>query len=189
MMISKAKLREAARARRKQLAGDLPGFAKAIASHAVRLPLTRRTPVASYWPLPEEADPRALAATLAEFGHPILLPRVMGKKEPLSFRLWRDGDETDTSLLGVPEPLASAREAAPAALLVPLLAFDANGTRLGYGGGYYDRTLAILRAQARIVVIGIAFAGQEKVGLPTAPHDQKLDMVLTEKGLRRFPQR
>jgi 5-formyltetrahydrofolate cyclo-ligase len=189
MMISKAKLREAALLRRTQLAADVPDFAKAIASHAVRLPLTRRTPVASYWPLPDEADPRPLAATLKEFGHPILLPRVTGPDEPLSFRLWQDGDKTETSSLGVPEPLASAREMTPAALLVPLLAFDTNGTRLGYGGGYYDRTLAALRAQARIVVIGIAYNGQEKPGLPTAPHDERLDMVLTEKGLRRFPPR
>ena len=188
-MISKAKLRAAARARRLQLAADLPNFAQAVASHAVRLPLTRRTPVASYWPLPEEADPRALAKALAGFGHPILLPRVTGKTEPLSFRLWKEGDETETSPLGVPEPVASAQEAAPAALLVPLLAFDANGTRLGYGGGYYDRTLAVLREKARIVVIGIAFSGQEKPGLPTAPHDEKLDMILTEKGLRHFPRR
>ncbi|HUO94060.1 MAG TPA: 5-formyltetrahydrofolate cyclo-ligase [Rhizomicrobium sp.] len=189
MMISKAKLRAAARERRAQLAEDLPDFAKRVASHAVRLPLTRRTPVASYWPLRDEADPGTLAATLAEFGHPILLPRVMGKDQPLSFRLWRQTDETEVSAFGVPEPLASAPEMVPAAVLVPLLAFDASGVRLGYGGGYYDRTLAALRAQGRIIVIGIAYSGQEKVGLPTAPHDEKLDMVLTEKGLRRFPQR
>lgn len=189
MMISKAKLREAARLRRAQLAADLPDFAKAIASHAVRLPLTRRTPVASYWPLLDEADPRQLAATLKGFGHPILLPRVMGDDEPLSFRLWQEGDKTETSPLGVPEPLASAREVMPAAVLVPLLAFDTSGTRLGYGGGHYDRTLAALRAKARVVVIGIAYNGQEKPGLPAAGHDERLDMVLTEKGLRRFPPR
>jgi 5-formyltetrahydrofolate cyclo-ligase len=172
-----------------QLGAAVPNFAQAIASHAVRLPLTRRTPIASYLPLAEEADPRALAKVLAGFGHPILLPRVMGKTEPLSFRLWKEGDETETSSFGVAEPLASAEEVVPAALLVPLLAFDTNGTRLGYGGGYYDRTLAMLRAKARIVVIGIAYNGQEKPGLPSAPHDEKLDMVLTEKGLRRFPPR
>jgi 5-formyltetrahydrofolate cyclo-ligase len=188
-MISKAKLRAAARTRREQLAADTPAFAQAIASHAVRLPLTRRTPVASYWPLNDEADPSALAKALAGYGHPILLPRVMGKEEPLSFRLWQDGDETEMSELEVPEPLAPAREVVPAAVLVPLLAFDANGTRLGYGGGYYDRTLAALRAQTRVIVIGIAYSGQEKPGLPVAPHDEKLDMVLTEKGLRHFPKR
>jgi 5-formyltetrahydrofolate cyclo-ligase len=155
----------------------------------VRLPLTRRTPVASYWPLNDEADPRALAKALAGYGHPILLPRVMGKEEPLSFRLWQDGDKTEMSELEVPEPLESAPEVVPAAVLVPLLAFDANGVRLGYGGGYYDRTLAALRAQTRVIVIGIAYSGQEKPGLPVAPHDEKLDMVLTEKGLRHFPKR
>jgi len=189
MMISKAKLRAAARERRAELAVDVPDFAKKVASHAVRLPLTRRTPVASYWPLADEADPRALAATLAEFNHPILLPRVMGDDEPLSFRLFRQSDETEMSALGVPEPLASAPEMTPAAVLVPLLAFDASGVRLGYGGGYYDRTLAALRRRGRVIVVGIAYSGQEKVGLPAAPHDEKLDMVLTEKGLRRFPQR
>ena len=69
---------------------------------------------------------------------------------------------------------------------MPLLAFDGQGTRLGYGGGYYDRTLAALRAAGAVRAIGIAYAGQEVPKVPHGPHDQRLDAVLTENGLTRF---
>ena len=83
---------------------------------------------------------------------------------------------------GIPEPLESWPRAVPDVLLVPLLAFDAGGHRLGYGGGFYDRTLALLKVPA----IGIAYAGQEIASIPFGPHDRTLNMVLTEQGIRRF---
>ena len=83
---------------------------------------------------------------------------------------------------GIHEPLDIWPRATPQILLVPLLAFDAAGHRLGYGGGFYDRTLALLKAPA----IGIAYAGQQTEKLPAEEHDARLNAVLTEKGLTRF---
>jgi len=103
-----------------------------------------------------------------------------------------------TSAYGIPEPLASAPEAVPSLVLVPLLAFDATGHRLGYGGGFYDRTLSLLAraqtppanpsARAPLIAVGVAYAGQEVSALPREAHDHPLDAMLTENGLRRFHQ-
>jgi 5-formyltetrahydrofolate cyclo-ligase len=90
------------------------------------------------------------------------------------------------SAYGVTEPDVGAEVMTPSVLLVPLLAFDADGYRLGYGGGYYDRTLTVLRAQWSVRAIGIAYAGQEIEKLPHDAHDERLDAVLTETGLRAF---
>jgi len=148
--------------------------------------LKRGWTIAGYWPLEDEADPRKLADILLALGHPILLPRVMGRRRPLSFRHWREGDATEKSAFGVIEPLESAPAARPDAVFVPMLAFDARGFRLGYGGGYYDRSLASLRAQGPVLAIGVAYAGQETAALPHEAHDERLDLVVTEKGVRRF---
>jgi 5-formyltetrahydrofolate cyclo-ligase len=91
-------------------------------------------------------------------------------------------------MFGLTEPLASAVIVAPSVLLVPLLAFDAAGHRLGYGGGYYDRTLAALHDTGKIIAVGVAYAGQEVSELPRREHDEPLDAVVTEKGFRRFHQ-
>lgn len=184
-MTTKAELRVAARAKRVQLAAELPDFADLIAGCADDLALPPQAVVASYWPMGAEADPRALTRALVGLGHPIILPCVTGRR--LVFRRWREGDELVTTPFGVSEPLAAAPDCVPAALLVPLLAFDADGYRLGYGGGYYDRTLAELRALGPIVAVGVAFGGQEVTHLPRESHDQPLDMVITEHGVRHFP--
>ena len=99
------------------------------------------------------------------------------------------GDPPRTNAFGIQEPPGDAPAFAPAAVLVPVLAFDAEGFRLGYGGGYYDRTLAELRNRGDVLAIGIAYAGQETEPLPREPHDQKLDMVVTEHGVRHFARR
>ena len=185
-MTSKNALRAEAKSRRARAAAGVISFAETIAGFVGGLALQRGGAGASYWPLGDEADPQALAAALRALGHPILLPRVAGPREPLSFRHWRDGDATEKSPLGTIEPLESALVARPDAVFVPLLAFDARGFRLGYGGGYYDRSLASLRAQGSMVAIGIAYAEQELAVLPHDPHDERLDLVVTEKGVRRF---
>lgn len=186
-MISKADLRAAARARRAKIAASVPRFAELLAGYAGEMPLASGAVVASYWPSRDEADPRLLAARLSTLGHKILLPKVHGAGEALSFRLWREGDALETSVHGVCEPLSSAPAEAPDTVLVPLLAFDARGHRLGYGGGYYDRTLMALRQRGPILVVGVAYAAQEEALLPHDPHDERLDMVATENGLRRLP--
>ena len=176
----KQRLRRAARDTRRALA--FADFALAIAPYAEDLALVPGTIVGGYHALPEEADPALLLARLVEIGCAVAFPRVTGKDQPLQFHRVPDGEVLEPGSFGIPEPLESWPRAVPDILLVPLLAFDAKGHRLGYGGGYYDRTLAALAVPA----IGIAYAGQEVASLPQGPHDRTLDGIVTEKGLRRF---
>jgi len=186
--MTKDQLRHAARAKRARLAAGLPDFKQSIARFAGELPIVRGAAVATYWPLRDEADPRQLAAALAVLGHPILLPAITKQLQKMAFRLWREGDRLERGLFDVYEPLATAPVLEPRAILVPLLAFDARGHRLGYGGGYYDRALGDLRqAGHKVFAIGIAYSGQElDILLTDEPHDQMLDMVVTELGVRKF---
>jgi len=185
-MDEKVSLREDARARRAELSRALPKYADRIAAMADTLALTHGAVVSGYWPMRDEADPRALLAALAAKGHPTALPRIAQRGAALEFRRWKKGDEMLLASFGMAEPLSTAELVTPSVLLVPLLAFDPDGHRLGYGGGYYDRTLALLRAAGKILAIGIAFAGQEVAQLPRQDHDQKLDGIVTEQGLRQF---
>ena len=179
-MISKQALRIAARETRRAL--KQTGFAQAIARHAEALPIQEGSVVGGYHALPDEADPALLLERLVELGCHIAYPRVAGKGLPLEFHRVPDGAVMAPGAFGIHEPLDVWPRARPDLLLLPLLAFDASGHRLGYGGGFYDRTLALLNSPA----IGIAYAGQEVASLPSAPHDRTLDMVLTEHGIRRF---
>jgi 5-formyltetrahydrofolate cyclo-ligase len=179
-MIAKPDLRHSAREKRRALADK--GFALAITPYAEDLPITPGMIVGGYHALPEEADPSLLLARLVELGCQAAFPRVIARDQPLEFHHVPDGDVLEPGSFGIPEPLEHWPRARPDLLLVPLLAFDAHGHRLGYGGGFYDRTLGLLKVPA----IGIAYAGQEAVSLPHDIHDAKLDAVLTERGLTRF---
>ncbi len=158
------------------------GFALAIAPFAEDLPVTPGMIVGGYHALPEEADPSLLLARLVELGCQAAFPRVTARDQPLEFHHVPDGDVLEPGSFGIPEPLETLAQGPARLLLVPLLAFDAEGHRLGHGGGFYDRTLALLKVPA----IGIAYAGQEVVSLPRGPHDMALNMVVTEQGIRRF---
>lgn len=132
---------------------------------------------AIYWPVRSEADPRHLAALhQADYA----LPVVTGRGQPLQFRRWRPGDRLVEGEFDIPRPDDSSPLITPDILIVPLAAFDARGARLGYGGGFYDRTIAALRP---VTAIGFAFAGQEVPEVPLGPHDQFLDGIVTEKAL------
>src|SRR5690606_25805829 len=109
--------------------------------------------VSAYWPLPEELDPRPLATRLHAAGHPVGLPVVVARGAPLLFRLWQPGMTLVEGAYRVLTPPPEAPEVVPAVLLMPLLAFDGAGFRLGYGGGFYDRTLAGLRARGHAIGI------------------------------------
>ncbi len=183
MTQEKSSLREAAKTHRVSLARGCPDFALRIAQFVDDLKITKGAAVSFYWPMGDEADPRALANELAARGHTLALPVVAAKKSPLHFREWREGSELVVHPFGMHEPPESAARVTPDVLLVPLLAFDAKGTRLGYGGGFYDRTLHSLATKR---AIGIAFAGQEVDTLPCHDHDHPLDAVITEKGVRTF---
>jgi len=183
-MTGKVALRKEAAARRSALAH--PALAARLASHAEALRCVPGAVVSGYAAFRDEADPALLLLALAARGHPLALPAITVKGEALRFHRWQPDDALALHAFGVEEPHPTAEIVIPDILLVPLLAFDASGHRLGYGGGYYDRTLEALRARKPITAIGIAYAGQEIAALPHEAHDQRLDGVLTEKGLRWF---
>ncbi len=109
------------------------------------------------------------------------MPVVVERDAPLVFAEWRAADEMVPGPMKVPQP-ASVRPMRPDVLIVPCVAFDPGGRRLGYGGGYYDRTLAALRTSGDVFAVGFAFAGQQMPGLPVEPFDQPLDAAVTEAG-------
>jgi 5-formyltetrahydrofolate cyclo-ligase len=137
--------------------------------------------IAGFSSFGSEIDVAPLLARLSEDGHEIVLPVVVGKDEPLIFRSWRPEDPTVAGPYGIRQPTAAAAQRVPGILLVPLLAFDREGYRLGYGGGYYDRTLAALRGEFSPLAIGIGFASQELDAVPRADYDQRLDWVITDR--------
>jgi 5-formyltetrahydrofolate cyclo-ligase len=163
--------------------------AEAVADSLVRgFRLPAAGIVSGYWPLEDELDPRPCMDRLAGLGHPLALPRVQGRGRPLAFHAWRPGDPLFAGPFGVMEPDPKAAVVRPRILLVPLLAFDTRGRRLGYGAGYYDMVLRDLRARTPApIAIGVAFAVQEVKQVPAGPRDQVLDAVITERHLHRCP--
>jgi 5-formyltetrahydrofolate cyclo-ligase len=139
--------------------------------------------VSAYMPMRGELDPRPLLQALVERGMVAAMPCVVGNGMPLLFRQWNTGAALVPRAFGLSEPGDDAPVVEPDFLLVPLLAFDRRGHRLGYGRGYYDRTLAALRAQRSIVAVGLAFAAQEVLSLPVGINDQRLDWIVTETAL------
>jgi 5-formyltetrahydrofolate cyclo-ligase len=184
----KRALRAAARKARCAAAladGTAPGPAsQALRDHVLAaVPVKPGVVVSGYWPMGEEIDPRPLMEALAARGHPLALPAVRAAGEPLDFRAWAPGDALRPAGFGTSEPRREAALLQPAVLLVPLLAFDAAGYRLGYGGGFYDRSLAALRAAGDILAVGLAFAAQQVAAVPRESTDQPLDLVATEAGI------
>lgn len=144
-----------------------------------------RETVAAYWPLASEIDTRLLVTDLLREGYPLVLPRVVGPHKPLEFGLWQAGDPLFPSAFKVLEPSPEAPSARPDVVLVPLVSFDRAGYRLGYGAGFYDRTLAALRKEGEVLAVGLAYAGQRVEELPTEAHDEPLDLIATEDGIFR----
>lgn len=137
--------------------------------------------VAGFWPIGAEIDVRPLLALLAERGHAICLPVTPGRGLKLSFRHWRPGDSLLPGRFGTSHP--QGEDMVPDYLLVPLLAFDRQGNRLGYGAGYYDRTLSGLPGAFRL---GCAYASQEMDAVPAGPDDVRLHAVATERQVVRI---
>jgi 5-formyltetrahydrofolate cyclo-ligase len=161
-----------------------PGDASLKLIEHFPLELARMSPVAGYWPVGGEIDPRPLLAALARVGAVVLLPRMETRAGPARFLTWRGTEVLSADAFGVPSPPKDAEESEPALILVPLLGFDRTGARLGQGGGHYDRIIARYRLQGA-VAMGLAYAEQEMERVPTGPHDQPLDWVLTPKGAVR----
>ena len=160
-------------------AGCDPAAGAALADHLLRdLPPPAGAVVAGFWPIGSEIDIRGLLEGLYARGHPVALPETPSRGNPLIFRLWHPGMAMATEPFGTVRPGGQAVR--PDWLLVPLLAFDRAGRRLGYGGGYYDRTLPTLPGA---IAIGCAFACQEVDAVPTAEYDARLHAVATERGV------
>ena len=179
--LTKDALRKTLRRLRRDLAAATPDAAQRA---ALALPLGRLPPfaiVAGYQPLGGELDPGPLLARLAAAGASLAMP-VASPGAPLIFRLVRPRDTPVPDALGIASPPPAAPAVRPDLVIAPLLAFDLAGHRLGQGGGYYDRTLQALRVAGRVFVIGLAYAGQQVSVLPSEPHDQRLDAILTESG-------
>ncbi|HYZ26573.1 MAG TPA: 5-formyltetrahydrofolate cyclo-ligase [Geminicoccaceae bacterium] len=183
----KAALRAEQRRRRQAVAAQSGRAGEAVAERLIEaFPLPSAAVVSGYWPLEDELDPRPCMTRLAAQGHPLALPRVQGRGRPLAFHAWRPGDPLLAGPFGVMEPDPDAPAVRPRVLLVPLLAFDRQGRRLGYGAGYYDLALRELRALSPLpLAIGVAFAAQEVDEVPTGPRDQPLDAVVTERAVHR----
>jgi 5-formyltetrahydrofolate cyclo-ligase len=180
---SKRQLRASMRAARAALPSDLRAqrsWAAAARFVAATAPLPPG-PVAAFWSLGDEIGTLPLIEQLRAVGREVLLPRQVGKAQPLAFHRWRAGEPLAEGPFGVAEPLPAAPRLVPVILAVPLLAFDRAGRRLGYGAGFYDRTLLHLadRGQA-FVAIGYGFDLQEVERVPTGPHDVSLPMIVTE---------
>lgn len=181
----KAALRKRALAARAALPDDLrAAAAEAVAEAGAAIVRTfRPRRVSVFVSVKGEIDTGPLMARIAAEGAALCLPVIVAKGEPLVFRAWAPGDPLDDKPFGLKEPRPSAAEVAPDLLFVPLAAFDRSGGRVGYGGGFYDRTLAKLRAEGLAArAIGLAFAAQEVDAVPVAAHDAPLDGVLTERG-------
>ncbi|MBE7217610.1 MAG: 5-formyltetrahydrofolate cyclo-ligase [Caulobacteraceae bacterium] len=179
-------MRDRLRAGRRRLAAAAPEAAAHAAAAFADVDLRHGLTVALYRPQGAELDPWALAARLRAQGAHLALPVAVAADAPLLFRLPLEGAALPPDAAGVPAPGPEAPEVTPDLVVTPLLAFDGTGARLGQGGGYYDRTLGALRARGRVAALGLAYAGQEVERLPAEPHDQRLDAVLTEVGLRVF---
>ena len=183
--LNKTKARNAAKMIRYKLAAEQPGAGVELLQH---WPDTGRKSgrIAAYIPIHSEIDVWPLMTALVDVGHRLALPCIKRKGHPLEFRTYNIGDKLRRGAFGTREPMRDAAIVTPDIVLLPLLAYARDGHRLGYGGGFYDRTLQALRKQDEIFACGVAYSGQEVPTLLTDRHDEKLDGVLTETGFKRF---
>jgi len=183
----KAELRTTVYARRK-LAHEAGGAAAAALAArdrflALGLHAGQRV-ISGYRPIRTEIDATPVMEALIAAGHRICVPVIIAPRQPLRFREWTPGCAMTTGAFGAQIP-AEGAWLEPDLLIAPLVAFDRQGWRLGYGGGFYDRTLEGLRAQRPTLAIGLAYAAQEIDAVPTEPTDQRLDAIVTEAGTIR----
>jgi 5-formyltetrahydrofolate cyclo-ligase len=173
--LDKAALRDRMRGLRRTLAVEVADAARRVAGN---LPASvgQGQVYSLYRPMGGEIDPSQIGPHAGVRS----LPAVVERDRPLVFRQWDPGDMMEPDALGIPGPAASARIVEPDVIFAPVLAFDRKGGRLGQGGGFYDRTIAALRKTKPVLVIGVAYAGQELSSVPMSPHDERLDAILTE---------
>ena len=177
----KAQIRRAAIAQRDALpAAERAAAAATIAARPLPVAVPTGAIVSGFSPLKSEISPVPLMRAFATAGARLALPVVAGKGKPLTMRAWSFGEPLFAGVWGIREPGPDAPEVFPDILIVPLLAFDRAGHRIGYGAGYYDMTITRLRGVKPVIAIGIAYAAQEVGQVPASPRDAALDLVLTE---------
>lgn len=140
------------------------------------------TIISGFLSIGSEVDVAPTLSAMAGRGCQICLPCVIAPRTPLVFRLWKQGDALIEESFGTRAPAATSTEVQPDILIVPLLSFDRAGYRLGYGGGFYDRTLEMLRKTKPVLAVGVAYSGQQVDAVLRGPYDQPLDWILTESG-------
>lgn len=161
--------------------------AQRLAQHVLRLPeLKHAEQIAGFMPIKGEVNTLPLLEQLIQRNQTCLLPVAEAGNPVLQFYPWKPGDPLERGAFNIPIPANRIQAARPDVLLVPMLGFDKQGHRLGYGSGYYDNTIATLEAEGELVTIGIAYAIQELEKIPIEKHDKKLDMVATEAGIKDF---
>jgi 5-formyltetrahydrofolate cyclo-ligase len=173
--------REALRRRDTIPAEERAAAALAIAGHVLPVTLWPDIVVSGYSPMKSEVNPLPLLRRFADAGAHLALPVVAGRGAPLIMRAWGFGEALGSGVLGIREPKPESPEVLPDVVVVPLLAFDRRGHRIGYGAGYYDMTIARLRSLKTIIAVGVAFAAQEIEEVPATSRDAPLDLVLTER--------
>jgi 5-formyltetrahydrofolate cyclo-ligase len=183
----KSQIRRDAVARRDSLlAAERAAAAATIAVRPLPVAVAPGAIVSGFSPLKSEINPVPLMRAFATAGARLALPVVAGKGKPLTMRSWSFGEPLVSGVWGIREPPPEAPEVFPDILIVPLLAFDRAGHRVGYGAGYYDMTIARLRGMKPVTAIGLAFAAQEIDQVPATPRDAALDLVLTEREIIDF---
>ena len=186
---AKNALREYAGARRRLAHRQSgPGAGVRAADHFLaNVPVAPGAIVSGYWPIRDEFDVMPVMRRLSGAGYRCALPFVDKKRHVLIFREWRPDTVMVEGPFRIPEPTEEAAVLTPSLLLVPLLAYDSEGFRLGYGGGYYDGALADLRAaDGPVLAVGMAFSEQLVERVPHGTRDQQLDWIVTERGAMLF---
>ena len=181
----KAALRKVAKVQRKEAAQANP-TASAEAMQALLEYLGAVTPrcLAGYLPIGSELDPQPALQRLHERGAQTALPVVVAEAQPLIFRAYQSGDDLITEAFATRAPTAQAAQVMPDLVLVPMLAFDRKGYRLGYGGGFYDRTIAqFQQKKLDCAFIGFAYAAQQVDEVPVGAYDLPLNVIITEQGV------
>jgi len=185
MTITEQKARARKTAKKTRAAIDAPEAPEALITHFPFDDFPDAI-VAGFWPLQGEIDVIPLLGAFQNRRHKLVLPCTPPVGNPLIFRQWMMDEALKLGPYDTREPYNHAPELSPTLVLLPLLAFTADGKRLGYGGGFYDRTIAGMREQGEVFACGVAYAGQEANEIPTDEYDQKLDGILTEEYFRKF---
>ncbi len=189
VITAKQALRTEMKARRAAIpAAARQAASQAIAAHGLEFVLHHAKPgsiVGGFMPIGEEISPLPLMAKLHAVQFRLALPVMIGKMKPLEFRAYAPGDALVTAVWGIREPGPNAAVVEPDVVLTALLAFEDSGYRLGYGGGYYDRTLNKLRRVKTPLTIGLGFEEQRVDAVPRLDYDERLDWILTPSGVRQ----